>query len=275
MTGSDDRFERELAEQLRSVADAHDVPAGLAEEARRRAETTHAGWRTGRTALVGAAAAVMLALAAAVAAVGGQDSANLRTIDQVSTTDPPPPSSTAPVLVPVTEETTTTTRPSRPTTTTTVPYPPARVGCAVATGQPQAKSEAWARYYRTEPAPDQPARVQVCLDRQSARIGDEVSLTLIGDDPDAVIVDKECGWEVHWGDTERPGSLCRDYVTMSDQPREAPKPEPGHIERSARHVFSTPGTYTITGAVWSGDYDGHPNPYSSYAEVKVSIVIEG
>jgi hypothetical protein len=114
-----------------------------------------------------------------------------------------------------------------------------------------------------------PVTIRICVDDITPAIGQKVTVTLVADDPDAVLVDEECGWGIMWGDEPLVGSLCRDFLRTG-----TPSPfveEPGHIERWARHVYASAGVFTIRGSAWSGEYDGYKNRYSSRAEAKLTI----
>lgn len=114
-----------------------------------------------------------------------------------------------------------------------------------------------------------PVTVRICVNDITPAIGQKVTVTLVADDPDAVLVDEECGWEIMWGDEPLLGSFCRDFRRGGTPPPFVE--EPGHIERSAQHVYASAGVFTIRGSAWSGAYDGYTNPYSSRAEAELTI----
>jgi hypothetical protein len=100
-----------------------------------------------------------------------------------------------------------------------------------------------------------------------------VEVTVVGDDPDAVIVDEECGWTVSW--TPPFASLCRDYLLEVEEPRPTPGRAVGHIERADSHTFDSPGEQPIGVTIISSEYDGTAHPYASYVELELTVTVHG
>jgi hypothetical protein len=276
VTDPHEPFEQQLAEGLRTLVDGEVAPADLDARARLGATRQHRAHRRRRVAAVGAAAALGLAGLWLVGVVlADDDPREVRTVDAITSTTRATtttgPTTTAPIVAPATTEVvTTTTAPA--TTTTTDPPPEPR--CVEATGEPRAPMTDWAEWYQTEPGPDQAASVRICVDDVTPKVGQSVTVTLVGDDPDAGIVDAECGWQVYL--TETFASLCRDWLLPPPaEPQPTPTPVPGHIERSATVAFEEEGGGVVIGAVISTEWTGRPHPYSSYVHVVVPVTVHG
>jgi hypothetical protein len=111
--------------------------------------------------------------------------------------------------------------------------------------------------------------MKVCVDDVTPGVGQAVHLTLTADDPDAKIVQAECGWFITWQDDH--GSLCRDYIMAGVHP--VPPEEPGHIDVADAHTYTQQGSFTITVSVWSAEYAGYTSPYSNYVEATIPVQV--
>jgi hypothetical protein len=267
-------FEQQLADGLRALVDREAAPADLAARARLGATHLHRTHRRRRIVVVGSGAALAVGLLwLAGVVLADDDPREVRTVDAITTTTraTTTTSTTAPVVAPATTEVVTTT--TAPATTTTADPPP-EPGCAEATGDPRAPMTDWADYYQTEPGPDQPASIRMCVDDVTPKVGQAVTVTLVGDDPDAVILDEECGWLVLVPGGPLP--LCRDYILGPPvEPQPTPTPEPGHIERSATVVFEAVGDQVVGGSVNSAEWTGRPHPYGSHVQVVIPVTVHG
>ncbi|HJR24690.1 MAG TPA: hypothetical protein VJ804_04405 [Acidimicrobiales bacterium] len=164
----------------------------------------------------------------------------------------------------------TTRRPA--TTTTATDDEPNEPACASAGGGPATPVEAdWAERWQTMPRPNDPATVSICVDDVTPAVGQRITLSIRGDDPDAIFPSTECGVFITWDGPH--ASFCRDFVIAWEDPRPTPKEEPGHVLQYHAHTYDTPGTKTITGSVWSAEYDGYTSPYSSRAIATLQIQV--
>jgi hypothetical protein len=247
-----------------------------------------------------AALAVMLVLAVGIAAVvlrdddGGSDdgdetsSEELDTDDEASSTSSSSSSSSSSstTVVSGTEGSvpdvgggSSTTRPRGSTsttragsTTTSAPDGPPEPACASgSSGGVVPVSDGWQEDWQTMPRPNDPARVSICIDDRTPKVGQTVTVTLRGDDPDAVIVEQECGYLLEWEGSQ--GNLCRDFLVPSDGPRPTPPQEPGHVIVRFTHVYGSPGGRTIVGTVRSSRYEGYRSPYASDARADLSVIV--
>jgi hypothetical protein len=237
--------------------------------------------------LLGAAVAALLLVGViTVVARSGDDPSKVAT-DRTSTTTSSSTSSTSSTTTPaaattsptvaVTSSTigTSTTRTSTtkpPTTSTTKKEPAPEARCAESSsGAPKPAGTGWEHLWQTKPADNDPATIRVCVDDVTPKVGQTVHLTLVGDDPDARIVQAECGWYVTWDGDH--ASLCRDFLTPVTAPMPTPAEEHGHIETTESHAYDQVGAKTITASVWSGEYSGVTSPYSSYAEAAIAVQV--
>ncbi len=181
---------------------------------------------------------------------------------------------TTPTIGPGSSSTTTprvTSTTRRGATTTTVAEPLADPDCETWEGQTEPVPADWAERWQTMPQPNKPAMVTICIDDTTPKVGQTVVVTLQGDDPDAVIVEQECGWRILLEGDEP--NTCRDYLTPHDGPRPTPPPELGYVLVRRTHVYGTPGTRTIVGTVQSSRYEGYTSPYASSARAGLPIVV--
>ncbi len=162
-----------------------------------------------------------------------------------------------------------------PATTTTTEAPEVlEPACASGGGGPAAPAEAdWAEHWQSKPFPNDPARVSICVDDTSPKVGQTITITLQGSDPDAVIEKAECGWFITWESDH--SSLCRDFLAPDDGPRPTPVEQAGFVRITETHVYQSPGSRTVTGSVWSAPYHGYTEPYSSRATADLRIVVHG
>ncbi len=197
-----------------------------------------------------------------------------------------------------TREPTTTASTSSSTTATTSPAPPTTAPCAGgdACGVPGEVPPETAVPPRPEQPPTtappatcrnshdpacgplvwdpQPANAPATLTASPsatvARVGEEVAVQLVADDPDAP-VGPVCGPAVGWGDDS--GVVCPALCQLvhGDKfgPWDPPPPQPGHYETVERHVYTTPGTYTISVHVGRGMVCD--DPYGSQASQTFTI----
>ena len=125
----------------------------------------------------------------------------------------------------------------------------------------------WHRYWLTEPQPNDPMTVEVCIDDVTPAVGQEVLVTLTASDPDAVIPD-DCSMAVFWEGSF--GDLCRDVFVMRPGPEPTPPEQPGNLAKTFAHVYEDSGSRTLTGRAFSGPPVG-PHPYSSYARADIVV----
>ena len=157
-------------------------------------------------------------------------------------------------------------------TTTTVDEDAPEPACVSAGGGSATPTEAdWAERWQTMPQPNDPATVSICVDDVTPKVGQKVILSIVGDDPDAIFPTSECGTFVTWEGGH--ASFCRDFVIAWDEPRPTPKQEPGHVLQHFAHTYESPGQKTVTGSVWSAEYDGYTSPYSSRAIAALQVTV--
>jgi hypothetical protein len=143
-------------------------------------------------------------------------------------------------------------------------------GCASGGGGPAtAPADSWATRWQTKPQPNDPAKVTICVDDVTPKVGQVVHLSLRGDDPDAVIPNEQCSWFVTWdGPHDNP---CQSVTVPTGGPAPTPDQVPGHVVVQLEHTYDTPGAKTIIGSVASTD--GDLGPYTSYAEADLVIQV--
>jgi hypothetical protein len=251
--------------------------------------------RRASVALIGAALAVFVVGLAAVATYddddGDEDRSALDTEQDEPTTtsttarststtgasgeDDDPSSSTSSSTVPTVPgkgSTTTTVRKATTTTSTTAAVPDElpEPGCASGGGGAAVPPSAdWATRWQTMPRPNDPAKVSICIDDVTPKVGQVVTLTLVGSDDDAVIVNQECGYLISFEGGL--GNLCRDALIISQQPRPTPPEVPGRVRVTTSYRYGSPGPRTVEGSVWSAEWHGYTDAYSSYAETSLTV----
>ena len=131
--------------------------------------------------------------------------------------------------------------------------------------------DGWQERWQTMPRPNDPARISICIDDKTPKVGQTVTVTLRADDPDAVIVEQECGYLLEWEGAQP--NLCRDYLIPHEGPRPTPPQQPGHVIVRFTHVYGTPGGRTIVGTVRSSRYEGYRSPYADEARADLPVVV--
>jgi hypothetical protein len=182
--------------------------------------------------------------------------------------------------------TTTTEAPTTTTTSTTAPPPPPSTTLTTRAPKPvemkqqqcvdapsqgvQQPPDDWAQDYETKPDPNQPMTVRVCIDDVSPKVGQLVHLTVVADDPDAVVKDGDCDIQVWWTEGNT-GSLCRDFISHRTPPPPTPPKEHGHMEKTYTHTYSEAKQYLVEVDVASGPGESAPHPYDNFAQVKIDV----
>jgi hypothetical protein len=165
---------------------------------------------------------------------------------------------------------TSTTKPKPSTTTTVGRDELAEPGCASGGGgAPEGPGADWASRWQTMPQPNDPATITICIDDITPKVGQVVTLTLVGDDPDAVITQAECGWVIDWEGNL--ASLCRDALVPTLAPRPTPPETRGHVLIRETHVYETPGQRKIDASVTSAEWHGYRDAYSSFAATQLTV----
>jgi len=182
----------------------------------------------------------------------------------------PPPAATSGSSTTVGKGTSTT-KASTTTTTATPDEPPEPRCVSGGGGAAVPVSDDWATHWQTKPNPNDAATISVCVDDVTPKVGQVVTVSLVGNDPDAEFFDAECGWLITWENDH--ASLCRDALVITPDPRPTPPEVPGRIRRSATHTYTAAGPATITGSVWSSAWHGYNEPYSSFAEAEIPVVV--
>lgn len=224
--------------------------------------------------LLGALAALIVLAGALVAvAAGGDDDDDVVTEEEGSTTSSSSSS---------TSSSSSSTSTSVVETTTTAPVddeleapgePPAQRKCVDAGGGPAEPTyDTWASNWTTKPEPNDPVTMRLCISDITPVMGQTVQVTLIADDPDAVITEANCGYIVDF-ESDGMGNLCRDAIIPHDGPRPTPPEQPGHIEVTFNHTYTRNGTFLLSASVISAEWAGYRTPYSSYAEASFDVVV--
>lgn len=174
------------------------------------------------------------------------------TIPRPTTTTAPPPSTAR--------------RSGTPTTT-----PPPTPTCVTVTGEGGQVRAGWEPYWATEPQPNDPVTLELCVDDVTPAVGQTVTATVSARDPDGAFHPDGCAVRVFWDDAVV--DLCRDAIKP---PPEAPAPtpaeQPGSLRRSFSHAYSAPGRHTVVGRAYSADGGGH-HPYESAASARVPVEV--
>lgn len=120
-------------------------------------------------------------------------------------------------------------------------------------------------------ADNAPLTVQVCVEPARARVGEEVVFTVTAVDPDAPVIDSDCGSPtVAFGDGQPPASNCMIGCTLAKPltPKKTPK-EPGKASRTFTHAYDRPGTFTAT----FGFQSGPCTEWSNSGQGSIDVVI--
>ena len=146
--------------------------------------------------------------------------------------------------------------------------------CATtAPAEPTPVQDDWATYWQTKPEPNSALHLTICIDDRTPAAGQLVTLTVTADDPDAEIGDGDCDIYVTW--ESNPGSLCRDTVIASDEPRPIAARKHGHVVKNFTHTYNSAGEPNVDVSAWSGPGDGHRYPYNSYANIELKVIVHG
>jgi hypothetical protein len=137
-------------------------------------------------------------------------------------------------------------------------------------------------YWDPPPPTNQPITLQVTPSATEVSVGQEVTLSIVADDPDATlkVACMPSGPIVRWGDPNQNIYAC-DPGCPEPGPRhgawDTPAPEPGHFDGVEKWTYNTPGTYTVNVYVSSSQacafgYGGY-SPYGSYASTVITITV--
>ncbi|MEO7399095.1 MAG: hypothetical protein ABIW84_11065 [Ilumatobacteraceae bacterium] len=156
-----------------------------------------------------------------------------------------------------------------------VPMPETMEGlCVDATSDGPQWDDRWSGLWQSQPLPNQPVVMQVCLDDANPAIGQQVNATIVATDPDAVVKARPCALCVYqWGDEPFSGNLCRDMIWQSVEPEPTPVPEPGNATFTETHAYASAGDHVLCAEAWSGPGTGSPHPYVSGAKVCFSVIV--
>ncbi len=136
---------------------------------------------------------------------------------------------------------------------------PERV-CATVTGSGGQVQPGWQERWLTEPAPNDPLTLEVCLDDRTPDVGQPVTATVTATDPDAAL-DGACGAVVAWDGPEACGG---PDAAPDGRRRPTPAEVPGHHSVTRTHTYLEVGAYTVVATSTSGPCCvGHP--YASTA----------
>jgi hypothetical protein len=224
--------------------------------------------RRGQIALAMAAGLALLGVGY-VAGSGNDDAkptalraSNTTVVDTTTTTEEPSTTTTALAS--------TTSTAAAPSTTTTKPDVPNERRCQSATSTVHDNAH-WQDTWQTQPEPDDPLVVEICIDDVTPRVGQKVTLTITADDPDAKIDSSDqCQVDVYW---DGGGDLCHDVIVRTTSTSPVPPEEHGHVVLPLTHTYTQADTYTISVAVYSGPDSPQPHPYadSVYQEMAVTV----
>ena len=123
------------------------------------------------------------------------------------------------------------------------------------------------------PGPNQPLTIQVTFSPSQPVAGQPVTFHITASDPDAYIGHHG----VDFGDAMTAMLAPAAYCDARYGPWTPPAPHPDRETFDEQHVYSAPGTYTMTAVAWSENYilgctDG---PYDSTAHSAVEVVVGG
>ncbi|MBV8982314.1 MAG: hypothetical protein JO086_15535 [Acidimicrobiia bacterium] len=129
--------------------------------------------------------------------------------------------------------------------------------------------------WQPAPDPNQPITGQVTPSNTTVHVGDKVTFTLTGTDPDASPL-QECN--VDFGDGQgyhcdpRP-SIDPSYCPPQYGPWTPPAKQQGTLtDPPLDHTYAQPGTYDVVFNVRSAMQDCN-NPYASQADLKTTVVV--
>ncbi len=132
----------------------------------------------------------------------------------------------------------------------------------------------WEERWETQPEPNRPMTVKLCVDHFLPKAGQEITLVITADDPDATIVSENpCQVQVSWGDEDPGTNSCNnDIVPVEGRPQPTPAPEHGHVVVTMKHVYKETGIQTISTVVHSGPDDGKAyHPYKDVVKQDFSV----
>jgi hypothetical protein len=129
----------------------------------------------------------------------------------------------------------------------------------------------WAERWQTKPEPNDPATISVCVDDLTPRVGQQITVSLVGQDPDAVILDNPCARNVRF--EGEPPPMCREPEVSATGPRPTPPQRAGRLLHSAKHTYTSAGARTIVGSVTSAEWNGYTEPYSSSAAAQITVTV--
>jgi hypothetical protein len=125
-----------------------------------------------------------------------------------------------------------------------------------------------------EPGPNQPLTIQVTFSPSQPVAGQPVTFHITASDPDAYISHHG----VDFGDAMTAMLAPAAYWTPHYGPWTPPAPHPDRKTFDEQHVYSAPGTYTMTARAWSANDipGGTFGPYDSGGEAwTVQVVVGG
>lgn len=234
--------------------------------------------RRRRALLAVGPSAGLLVFALLVGTVAGGDPEAVQTTDATTTSVERTTTSTESTSTTAVQIDTTSTT-IETTSTTEAPAPPEPM-CVTATGTGSGPDADWSTRWQTEPAFNDPATVELCVDDITPAVGQVVTATVTTSDPDAPYLE-ECGAIVFWRALL---SYCRDIAYQTPpEPQPTPTERPGTYVEVFQHTYEEPlGAVVIRGVGWSGEllrphYEncscGVHSPYTSYASAELTLIV--
>jgi hypothetical protein len=124
--------------------------------------------------------------------------------------------------------------------------------------------------YERQPDKNQPLKVDVRVSPSRPKAGQEVTFTVVANDPDATI-DRECVGG-HYGDGLSDPKSCSSAICFAQHGTWTPPPKRSdRLQMTFRHVYSAAGTYEAAFPFLSSGECG--NPFDSRSDGLVNVTV--
>jgi hypothetical protein len=132
----------------------------------------------------------------------------------------------------------------------------------------------WQSYWTTQPDPNYPVEILICIDDWKPKVGQQITLSLRVRDADQKITQGQCDIRVTW---EGPPPDCRQDVIV--EPKRKPDDHVtdlktrNQVTLSQTHTYGEAGEQTVLVRVWSGPDDKHRHTYANYNSIQLNVEV--
>ena len=145
--------------------------------------------------------------------------------------------------------------------------------CISTTDSPPAVDPDWQSYWTSQPEPNYPVEILICVDDWKPKVGQPITLSIRARDADMKISQGGCDISVTW---DGPPATCREDVNV--EAKRAPDPHQvdsktrNQVTLERKNAYDGSGEHTIVVRVWSGPADKR-STYESFNSIELAIEV--